>query len=112
MSGQYEILVKRLTEAVLDGPGVLESGTRKAIEAHSANFSGRQGGKIDEVPPLLRSFIEKVALNAYKVTDQDVQDLRQAGNSEDAIFEIIVSAALGAGRYRLEQGLSALQGGE
>jgi hypothetical protein len=36
--------------------------------------------------------------------------LRRAGYSEDAIFEITVSAALGAGMIRLERGLAAMKG--
>jgi len=32
--------------------------------------------------------------------------------SEDALFELTLSAALGAGMARLEPGLKALQGGE
>jgi alkylhydroperoxidase family enzyme len=51
-----------------------------------------------------------VALHAYKTTDADIEKLLQAGYSEDAIFEITLSAALGAGRARLERGLAALKG--
>ena len=38
--------------------------------------------------------------------------LQRAGSSEDAIFEITVSAALGAALGRLERGLTALRGEE
>jgi hypothetical protein len=40
-----------------------------------------------------------------------VASLRRAGYSEDAIFEITSSAALGAALGRLERGMAALQGG-
>jgi alkylhydroperoxidase family enzyme len=50
-----------------------------------------------------------VAKHAYKVTDADVEALRHAGYSEDAIFEITLSAALGAGLARLERGIEALR---
>lgn len=112
MGNRYEMLVKRLIEAVLDGPGVMETMTRKAIEATSAAYGGRSGAQAEEIPPPLRSYVEKVARHAYKVTDEELQSLLQAGYSEDAIFEITVSAALGAGMSRLERGLAALRGGE
>ena len=53
-----------------------------------------------------------MALHAYRTTDQDIVALRTAGYSEDAIFEITLSAALGAGLARLERGLAALKGGQ
>ena len=53
-----------------------------------------------------------MARHAYKLTDDDLNALRRAGSSEDAIFEITVSAALGAALDRLERGLAALRGEE
>jgi len=58
----------------------------------------------------LATYVKKVALYAYKTTEEDIEALRRAGYSEDAIFEITVSAALGAGMIRLEQGLAAMKG--
>jgi len=60
------------------------------------------------VPPELASYLEKVRLHAYKVTDGDVQALKDAGFSEDQIFEHTVSVAVAAGLERLEAGLGAL----
>jgi hypothetical protein len=64
------------------------------------------------VPPPLASYVDKVALHAYTVTDADVAALVQAGHSEDAIFEITVTAAVGAALARLDRGLAALRGEE
>ncbi len=61
-----------------------------------------------EAPPELASYLAKVRLNAYKVTDQDVQALKDAGLSEDVIFEQTVSVAVAAGLQRLEAGLEVL----
>jgi alkylhydroperoxidase family enzyme len=61
------------------------------------------------VPEELTRYVDKVAKHAYKVTDADVEALHLAGYSEDAIFEITLSAALGAGLARLERGLEALR---
>jgi alkylhydroperoxidase/carboxymuconolactone decarboxylase family protein YurZ len=49
----------------------------------------------------------KVTLRKY--TDEDIAGLHQAGYSEDEIFEITLSAALGAGLARLERGFAALK---
>jgi hypothetical protein len=54
--------------------------------------------------------VPKVAKHAYQVTDEERTALHQAGYSHDQIFEVTVSAALGAGLMRLESGLSALGG--
>jgi len=61
---------------------------------------------------VLASYIKKVALHAYKTTDEGIEGLRKAGYSEDAIFEITLSVALGAGMTRLESGLEALKGNQ
>jgi alkylhydroperoxidase family enzyme len=59
-------------------------------------------------PPEFATYLEKVRLHAYKVTDRDVQLLKEAGFSEDQIFEHTVSTAVAAGLERLEAGLGAL----
>jgi len=59
-------------------------------------------------PPEFASYLDKVRRHAYKVADADVQALKHAGYSDDEIFEQTVAAAVGAGLYRLEQGLACL----
>jgi alkylhydroperoxidase family enzyme len=59
-------------------------------------------------PPEFAPYLEKVRLHAFKVTDGDVQSLKDAGYSEDEIFEHTISAAVAAGLERLEAGLGAL----
>jgi hypothetical protein len=61
-----------------------------------------------DAPPEFASYLGKVRLHAYKVTDGDVQALKDAGYSEDEIFEHTVSTAVAAGLERLEAGLRAL----
>ena len=61
-----------------------------------------------EAPPEFAAYLDKVRRNAYKVTDQDVQALKDAGYSEDVIFEQTVSVAVGAGLERLEAALTVL----
>jgi alkylhydroperoxidase family enzyme len=59
-------------------------------------------------PPEFAAYLEKVRRHAYKVTDRDVQELKDAEFSEDEIFEHTVSAAVAAGLERLAAGLRAL----
>ena len=112
MEESHASYVQRLIEAVLTSHGDTEPSVRQAVEALSAQPGGRPFSQTDVIPPELISYVKKVALHAYKTTDEDIEALREAGYSEDAIFEITVSAALGAGMARLERGLGALKGDE
>lgn len=105
-------LVRALQDSVLTGPGETDPALRRAIEARSAEAGGRTAPVSGEVPDVLKSYVDKVARHAYEVTDSDLEELKRAGYSEDAIFEITLSAALGAGMARLERGLAALRGAE
>ena len=91
-------LVAKTVHSVLDSQGEIPPEVRWAI-AHN---------RVDEIPAALKSYIEKVRQHAYKVTDDDIAALTQAGYSEDAIFEVTASAAVGAAILRLERGLIAL----
>ena len=100
-----------LIDAVLNTPGDTDSSLRRAVEARAAELSGRSNGAGSEIPPEIACYVDKVALHAYQTTDTDIDALQQAEYSEDAIFEITLSAALGAGVARLERGMAALSGG-
>jgi alkylhydroperoxidase family enzyme len=58
--------------------------------------------------PDFAAYLDKVRRSAYAITDEDVQALRDAGYSEDVIFEETVSVAVAAGLERLEIGLETL----
>jgi alkylhydroperoxidase family enzyme len=60
-------------------------------------------------PPDFAAYLDKVRRHAYEVTDRDVEALKEAGHSEDEIFEQTVSAAVAAGLERLDAGLEALR---
>jgi alkylhydroperoxidase family enzyme len=62
-----------------------------------------------DAPAEFAAYLEKVRLHAYKVTDRDVQELKDAGFSEDEIFEQTVAGAVRAGVERLEAGLATLR---
>jgi alkylhydroperoxidase family enzyme len=63
----------------------------------------------DELPEPLAAYLDKVRRHAYKVVDADVERLREAGLSEDEIFEATAAAAVGAGLLRLRSALAVLE---
>jgi alkylhydroperoxidase family enzyme len=107
-------LFRDLVKSILTTPGDTDPVLRETVEARSAELGGGLGERSapGEIPAALRAYVDKVALHAYKVTDRDIDELKKAGYSEDAIFEITLSAALGAGQSRLERALAALRGEE
>lgn len=44
----------------------------------------------------IRTLVEKVAHQSYRVTDRDVAEALAAGLTEDEVYEIVVCAAVGA----------------
>ena len=60
------------------------------------------------VPPELERYLNKVRRDATSVADRDLEELFEAGFSEDAVFEQTVAVAVGAGLDRLEAGLRVL----
>lgn len=109
---RYTELVERLRDAVLKGPGKTDSALRQAVAARSAELGGGPATPPGAaIPAGLRDFVDKTALHASQITDEEVQALLRAGWSEDQIYEIAVSAAIGGGFARLERGLAALEGG-
>jgi alkylhydroperoxidase family enzyme len=69
----------------------------------------RQAARPDrQAPADFARYLDKVRRNAYKVADEDIQALTDAGYSEDVIFEQTVSVAVAAGLERLKAGLEVL----
>ena len=109
--GRYGDLPEGQRRAVLDGKGVTDPALRRAIAARAAELAGGSPTGVESIPPDLRRSVDLAAQHAWRITDEDVAALRKAGYSEDALFEIFISAAVGDGIERLERGLSALRGG-
>jgi alkylhydroperoxidase family enzyme len=61
-----------------------------------------------EAPADFASYLDKVKANAFKVTDADIEALKNAGYSDDVIFEQTVSVAVAAGLARLDAALEVL----
>ena len=95
MTDPHAALRDRVLEIVLDGPGEADPALRKA----AADDAG--------LPADLQPLVDKIHRHAYKVTDDDIARA-QAKYGDDRMFEIVVSAAVGASRKRLIAGLDAL----
>ena len=91
----HATLRDRVLEIVLEGPAESLPAIRQAAAAGTS------------VPADLQPLVDKIHRHAYKVTDGDIAGA-QAKHGDDQMFEIVVSAALGASRQRLLAGLEAL----
>jgi hypothetical protein len=109
-NSRYAAFTQGILDSVLAGPGHAPSELRRAVLARAARLAGARGGA--PAPAPFAGYVDKVAQHAYKVTDADVAALQKAGNSDDVLFEVTVSAALGAALGRLECGMAALRGQE
>jgi alkylhydroperoxidase family enzyme len=54
-------------------------------------------------PVEMAAYLEKVRDRAYAVVDRDIEELKTAGFSEDAIFEQTVAVAIAEGLRRLDR---------
>jgi alkylhydroperoxidase family enzyme len=97
MDDRHAAKRQRIEDLVLRGPGKSDPALRQLAADRSA-----------ELPRELAALIDKVHRHAYKVTDEDMADLKSRYN-DDQLFEIVVSAALGAARERLAAGWRALE---
>ncbi len=92
--------------------------TREAVMDHVLGASAETPGDLrcaaannTGLPDDLVGLVDKIHRHAYKVTDEDL-DAAKRRYSEDELFEVIVSAALGASLERLTAGLQALEEAE
>jgi hypothetical protein len=96
MSDAAVRLRKAVVDRVLQGPGVASSAGRRAAFDNS------------QVDGRARALVDTIARQAWEVTDRDVAAVKAAGLSEDEIFELAVSAALGQATRQIETALEVL----
>src|SRR2546423_14972729 len=115
--GRYAPYTAGRVDGVLNQPGHPPPELRRAVLARAAALrgtgppssfplSGTERGSGGE--DALAAYVDTVAQHAYRVTDEHLSRLRQAGHSDDALFEMTVSAALGAPLGRLARAIGAL----
>ena len=96
MDPKFETKLQDLERRLLQQPGALDTDIRQAAAAGQ------------DVPDAVAGYVDKVRRHAYQVTDRDIEQLREAGYSEDQIFELTVAAAYGAARLRLDRAMDAM----
>lgn len=85
-----------LVARILEGSGQLSSDLRRAA-FENAGLDG---------PPA--ELAKKVALQAVRITDEDLQAAKASGLTEDQIFELMVCAAVGQASREYGDALAAL----
>jgi hypothetical protein len=88
---------KTLLRRVLEGPGKASLSDRRA----AFDNSGLAGP--------LSQLVDKVARNASCIADEEINQVRQSGLSEDQIFEIVVCAAIGQASRQFDAAKAALE---
>lgn len=109
MTDQRFMLFERLVDSLLTTPGDTPTELRSALAHDFARYSSSALPVGKDLSPELEMYVKKVARHAYRVTAQDIEELISEGYSEDAIFEITLSVALGSGMRCLEHGLMATE---
>ena len=64
---------------------------------------------IPPAPAAMAPYLDKVRERAYTVTDDDVEALKEAGCSEDEIFEQTVAVALREGLRRYDAAMRVVE---
>jgi hypothetical protein len=88
----HQLLVNR----ILRGPG------RAPADQRARAFDNA------ELPEPLRLLLDKVATKSAQVTDADFATAREAGFTDDQLFELVICAAVGQSTRQYEVGLAAL----
>ena len=97
MTDPHATLRDRALKSVLDDPAHSDSSLRHAAARNA------------DLPNDLQYLVAKVHQHAYRVTNDDVARAQKI-YGDDKLFEVIVSAAMGASKQRLDAGLRALEG--
>ena len=74
MHTRYAVHSQHLVDGVLISPGETDPALRREIEAQAAQLSLRSPQPGVQVPPALATYVKKVALYAYKTTEEDIED--------------------------------------
>jgi len=88
---------KALVKRILEGDGKASPSERRA----AFNNTG--------LAEPLGTLVDKVAKQAYRVTDEDVTAAKVSALSEDQVFEILVCAAVGQATRQYETAFAALK---
>lgn len=95
--GGFRQLYQGLVDNILKGKGISPEAERQA----AFDNIGLTGP--------IKALIENVATAAYRVTEGDMDAVRQSGKSEDEIFELVICGAVGQASRQYKSALATLQ---
>jgi hypothetical protein len=96
----HQSFAETLRRQALEGPGETDPALRQRVAARAA------GGSPVEAP--YDELARQIGEAAWRTTDAQVVSVLAAAGSEKAAFEIIATAAMGAGLLRWRQAIKAL----
>ena len=96
--------VQRVLRSVLGPGGHAPQRLRTAAAERAVALCSPEPGE-NPIEGALGAYVDKVTLTPYKVLDRDIAALREAGLTEDQIFELTVATALGSARARFDKTL-------
>jgi hypothetical protein len=88
---------KTLVMRILEGAGKASPSERRAAFKNSG------------LAEPINALVDKVAMHASTVSDEDINAVRTSGFSEDQIFETVVCAAIGQATRQYDAALVALE---
>lgn len=101
--------LNNMNDSITKDHGELDISLRANTVQFARELTLDQAVNSDQIPEALLPYLNKIVLHAYKTTDNDIQQLKEQGYTEDEIFELTISAAFGAGYARYLQGMALLQ---
>ena len=97
---EHDSCAETLKRRVLEGPGETDAGLRQRVAARAA------GGPSIEAP--YDDLARQIGEAAYGTTDAQVASVLVAAGSEKAAYELIATAAMGAGLLRWQRAVKIL----
>jgi len=95
--GHRDAMIARLCDCVLRSPSALDA-------------PRREGAARGDLEGPASALARKVRDESQTVTQGDFTNLKAAGFTEEQLFELTVSAALGAAQERLDRAIASVQG--
>jgi uncharacterized peroxidase-related enzyme len=97
----HPMMAETVRRAVLEGPGVTDTGLRQAMAKRAVGGPG-----LDEP---YEAFAEQIHEAAYKVSDEQVAALVANTGSQKAAYELIVATIVGAGFAKWDKAMEVVK---
>ena len=96
MNPKVKQLIDTLNSPALLGTGVRDAHKRQALALFALDVSLGISPESRFIDPVLLTYLEKLMLNPVSINGRDIELLNAVGYTEDDIYELTLSVALGA----------------